>query len=129
MQIYVPTTIAEDWKRLLAKQHHWKQGRSAMAMALCWEANCWLRNQGQADSLAIASVRYILRGLMRTGLVTSSSRRASSFGPRSRTLVSPASTFGLYRPRRTEEPCLQLAERVIHALLGLEPAGVRTSWS
>ena len=39
MQIYVPTTIAEDWKRLLAKEYHWKEGRSAMAMALCWEGN------------------------------------------------------------------------------------------
>lgn len=39
MQVYVPTTIAEDWKRLLAQEHHWKEGRSAMAMALCWEAN------------------------------------------------------------------------------------------
>jgi hypothetical protein len=39
MQIYVPTTIAEDWKRLLAKEYHWREGKSAMAMALCWEAN------------------------------------------------------------------------------------------
>ena len=39
MQIYVPTTIAEDWKRLLAKEYHWKEGRSAMAMALSWEEN------------------------------------------------------------------------------------------
>jgi hypothetical protein len=39
MQIYLPTTIAEDWKRLLAKEYHWKEGRSAMAMALCWEGN------------------------------------------------------------------------------------------
>jgi hypothetical protein len=38
MQIVVPTTKPEDWKRLLAKQSHWKPGYSAMTLARCWEA-------------------------------------------------------------------------------------------
>lgn len=37
LQIYVPTTAPEDWKRLLAKEHQWKEGYSAMALAQCWE--------------------------------------------------------------------------------------------
>lgn len=54
MQIYVPTTIAEDWKRLLAKEYHWKEGRSAMAMAMCWEGN--------KDSGGPSEVRRLLPG-------------------------------------------------------------------
>ena len=37
MHICVPTQGAEDWKRLLAKESHWKEGHSAMALAQCWE--------------------------------------------------------------------------------------------
>ena len=37
MHIYVPTQGPEDWKRLLAREHHWKEGYSAMALATCWE--------------------------------------------------------------------------------------------
>ena len=37
MQIFVPTQRAEDWKRLLARESHWKEGYSAMALAHCWE--------------------------------------------------------------------------------------------
>jgi hypothetical protein len=55
MQIYVPTTIAEDWKRLLAKEYHWKEGRSAMAMALCWE--------GTKDAGGPPEVRGLLPGV------------------------------------------------------------------
>lgn len=37
-RILVPTTSATDWKPLLAKPDlHWKQGFSAMTMALSWE--------------------------------------------------------------------------------------------
>ena len=37
-KIYVPTQSPEDWKRLLAKPDlHWKAGRSARALAECWE--------------------------------------------------------------------------------------------
>ncbi|SRR5712692_8093470 len=38
MQICVPTQVPEDWKRLLARESHWKEGYSAMALAQCWEA-------------------------------------------------------------------------------------------
>ena len=39
-RIYVPTLSANDWQRLLAKpQLHWKKGRSAMTLALSWEAS------------------------------------------------------------------------------------------
>ena len=38
-QILVPTTSADDWKRLLARPKlHWKPGFSAMALARSWEA-------------------------------------------------------------------------------------------
>ncbi len=38
MEIYVPSTKPEDWKRLLAQpDRHWKLGHSAMALARCWE--------------------------------------------------------------------------------------------
>jgi len=37
MNIFVPTQSAEDWKRLLARESHWKEGYSAMALARCWE--------------------------------------------------------------------------------------------
>ena len=38
-RLYVPTTSAEDWRRLLAKPDlHWKAGKSAMSLATCWEA-------------------------------------------------------------------------------------------
>ena len=37
MMVYVPTEVAQDWKRLLARAYHWKEGHSAMALAMCWE--------------------------------------------------------------------------------------------
>ena len=38
-RLYVPTVSTEDWKRLLAKPDlHWKPGKSAMSLAMCWEA-------------------------------------------------------------------------------------------
>ncbi|TRD20784.1 DUF6946 family protein [Palleronia caenipelagi] len=38
-RIFIPTTGAEDWQRLLADpEKHWKRGNSAMAAALSWEA-------------------------------------------------------------------------------------------
>ncbi len=37
MQILIPTTTPGDWKRLLARETHWKVGRSAMTLAKCWE--------------------------------------------------------------------------------------------
>ena len=37
MLICIPTQGPDDWKRLLAKEHHWKEGYSAMALARCWE--------------------------------------------------------------------------------------------
>ena len=38
-QILVPTTSAEDWKRLLAQPDlHWKPGFSAMTLARSWES-------------------------------------------------------------------------------------------
>jgi hypothetical protein len=38
-RLFVPTETARDWKRLLAKPDlHWKQGRSAMTLALSWES-------------------------------------------------------------------------------------------
>lgn len=37
-RIYVPTQSGTDWQRLLGKPKlHWKQGRSAMSAAACWE--------------------------------------------------------------------------------------------
>lgn len=37
-RIYVPTQSGSDWQRLLGKPKlHWKQGRSAMSAAACWE--------------------------------------------------------------------------------------------
>lgn len=39
VQILVPTTSAEDWKRLLAQPDlHWKAGFSAMTLARAWES-------------------------------------------------------------------------------------------
>lgn len=38
MQVCVPTHNADDWKRFLARESHWKAGYSAMALAQCWEA-------------------------------------------------------------------------------------------
>jgi hypothetical protein len=37
-RIFVPTQSALDWKRLLAREHHWKAGFSAMSVAQSWEA-------------------------------------------------------------------------------------------
>jgi len=38
-RIFVPTSSAEDWQRLLAKPDlHWKAGYSAMTLAKAWEA-------------------------------------------------------------------------------------------
>jgi hypothetical protein len=37
-KIFVPTSGASDWEHLLAKPAHWKKGRSAMTLALSWEA-------------------------------------------------------------------------------------------
>jgi len=38
-RLWVPTTSADDWRRLLARPDcHWQPGRSAMALAKCWEA-------------------------------------------------------------------------------------------
>lgn len=37
-RIFVPTQGGTDWQRLLGKPKlHWKKGRSAMAVAACWE--------------------------------------------------------------------------------------------
>ena len=37
-RIFIPTTSAEDWKRLLAEpEKHWRTGFSAKALAYCWE--------------------------------------------------------------------------------------------
>lgn len=37
--IYIPTTNAEDWKRLLAApDKHWRTGFSARSLAYCWES-------------------------------------------------------------------------------------------
>jgi hypothetical protein len=36
-EIYVPAKIPEDWKPFLAKPWHWKTGRSAKALAYCWQ--------------------------------------------------------------------------------------------
>ncbi len=55
MHIYVPTVVAEDWKRLLAKAYHWKEGHSAMALAMCWEE---FKRQGGPPE-----VRRLLPGL------------------------------------------------------------------
>ena len=39
-RIFVPTSSASDWQRLLARPAlHWKRGHSAMAAAACWEAS------------------------------------------------------------------------------------------
>jgi hypothetical protein len=35
--IYVPAKVPEDWKPLLAKPWHWKTGKSAKALAHCWQ--------------------------------------------------------------------------------------------
>ena len=37
-RIFVPTQSAADWKRLLAREHHWKPAFSAMSVAQSWEA-------------------------------------------------------------------------------------------
>lgn len=38
-RVFVPTTGARDWQRLLAKPDlHWTMGKSAMATAVAWEA-------------------------------------------------------------------------------------------
>jgi hypothetical protein len=37
-RIYLPSTGAEDWRRLLASpERHWREGYSAMSLATCWE--------------------------------------------------------------------------------------------
>ncbi len=41
--IFVPTTGIKGWKRLLAQpRKHWKDDRSAKALATAWEAGCGL---------------------------------------------------------------------------------------
>ena len=38
-RIYVPTSVAADWSRLLARpDRHWKPGFSAMSVAQSWES-------------------------------------------------------------------------------------------
>jgi hypothetical protein len=38
-KIYLPSTKAEDWRRLLADPcNQWRTGFSAKVLALCWEA-------------------------------------------------------------------------------------------
>ncbi len=37
VQVFVPTQTAADWKRLLAKETHWKTGCSTMALGRCWK--------------------------------------------------------------------------------------------
>jgi hypothetical protein len=39
MNICVPTQGPEDWKRFLARESHWKEGYSAMALAQSWETH------------------------------------------------------------------------------------------
>ena len=36
--IFIPATSAEDWKRLLAHESHWRSGYSARSLAHCWQA-------------------------------------------------------------------------------------------
>lgn len=37
-RLFVPTLGPTDWRRLLAKpEKHWKRGRSALELAVCWE--------------------------------------------------------------------------------------------
>lgn len=36
-KIFIPTKDANSWKPLVASKKHWKEGRSAMSIALSWE--------------------------------------------------------------------------------------------
>lgn len=57
-RIFVPTTSAEDWKRLLAKPDlHWKAGYSAMTLARAWEAAPPHRLPPEVDAILQTSDR------------------------------------------------------------------------
>jgi len=51
-RIFVPTDSAEDWKRFLAKEHHWRAGYSAMSLAQSWESAHPSLPQEVVDALA-----------------------------------------------------------------------------
>lgn len=77
-QILIPTDTFEDWKRFLARpDRHWKEGASAMSLALSWEnakgqfppeISEILRTSGRADwenlrlLLAIPEFKVPLKG-------------------------------------------------------------------
>lgn len=57
-RIFVPTTSAEDWRRLLANPDlHWKVGYSAMTLAHAWEAAPPDRLPPEVDAILATSDR------------------------------------------------------------------------
>lgn len=36
-RFFIPARGPDDWKRLLAKDYHWRTGYSAKALAHCWQ--------------------------------------------------------------------------------------------